>query len=47
MSVADAARALDVTSGTVKAWLFRARSMLRRERAHPEIDGLNQVEEWI
>jgi RNA polymerase sigma-70 factor, ECF subfamily len=47
MSVAEAARALDVTAGTVKTWLFRARRKLRKELAHPEVSDLSQVEELI
>lgn len=47
MSIADAARALDVTNGTVKSWLFRARRKLRQELAHPEVGDLSQVEESI
>lgn len=39
MSIADAARALGVTSGTVKTWLFRARCKLRADLASArEID---------
>jgi RNA polymerase sigma factor (sigma-70 family) len=47
MSIADAARALDVTNGTVKTWLFRARRKLRLELARPEVGDLSQVEESI
>jgi RNA polymerase sigma-70 factor (ECF subfamily) len=47
LSVAEAARALDVTNGTVKTWLFRARRKLRKELAHPEVSDLSQVEESI
>ena len=47
MSVAEAARALEVTNGTVKTWLFRARRKLRKELTHPAVSDLSQVEESI
>lgn len=47
MSIADAARALAVTNGTVKTWLFRARRKLKLELAHPDGGDLSQVEESI
>jgi RNA polymerase sigma-70 factor (ECF subfamily) len=47
MSVSEAARTLDVTNGTVKTWLFRARRKLQIELTHAGIDDSNALEKEI